>query len=185
MAYNLASHAADTARALREQQQAFLTEMTERHAAQERRQAFMAQAAQSMASDVSIARALAERFVSQRSQNVQVNNFREGDFNMFVNQYYHDHGPRIAALNVNHVNLRKQLLQFYEAKRRPPASSRAPWERPYLAERQPLVAVKPLDHKDWSTTQCLSQKTPAERRRGALLLRPAGEPCRPRQLQYD
>jgi hypothetical protein len=60
MARDLAAHALDTARALREQQASFLTEMSERYAAQEKRRALLAEHAQSLAGDVSITRALAE-----------------------------------------------------------------------------------------------------------------------------
>jgi hypothetical protein len=106
---------------MREQHASFLSEMAERYSAQERRQEFMTQAAASMSSDVSITRALADKIVRERTKDVPVNTFRAGDFNMFVNKYYHDHGPMIAEMNLNHEKLRKQLMQFFERRQTPPA----------------------------------------------------------------
>jgi hypothetical protein len=132
MAVSLASQSASSAKAMQEQHASFLSEMAERYSAQERRQKFMTQAAASMSSDVSITRALAEKIVKERTKDIPVNTVRAGDFNMFVNKYYQDHGPRIAEMNLNHEKLRKQLMRFFERRQKPPEiaddnNSRTPW----------------------------------------------------------
>ena len=109
-------------RAHQEQQSALMAQMMEQQMTMQKRQAALEQVGAGLAQEVSVTRALAHHVVNNihaPTLNVQ-NVFRQGDFNQFVSNYYADHSQRIVELNINQNDLRKQLLQFYQAGQQAP-----------------------------------------------------------------